>query len=63
VGIVSALRSFVLGPVGSLAIQRSARKEVPRLEAEAEHERWFGGSSAGLNEFGPPVGRAGSSSS
>lgn len=63
VGIVSALRSFVLGPVGSLAVQRSARAEVPQLEAEAKHERWFGGSSAGLNEIGPPVGRAGSSSS
>jgi NAD(P)-dependent dehydrogenase (short-subunit alcohol dehydrogenase family) len=47
VAIVSALRSFVLGP-GSFAIQLTARKEVPQLEAEAARERWFGSTSAGL---------------
>jgi NAD(P)-dependent dehydrogenase (short-subunit alcohol dehydrogenase family) len=61
VAVVSALRSFVLGPVGSFAIQRRARTAVPQLEAEAAAERWFGSSSAGLNEFGPPSRRAGSS--
>ena len=61
VGIVSALRSFVLGPAGSFAIQHRARTAVPELEAEAAAERWFGRSSAGLNEFGPPSRRAGSS--
>jgi NAD(P)-dependent dehydrogenase (short-subunit alcohol dehydrogenase family) len=45
VGIVSALRTFVLGPVGSFAIARQARTAVPQLEAEAAHGNWFGSSS------------------
>jgi NAD(P)-dependent dehydrogenase (short-subunit alcohol dehydrogenase family) len=53
VGIVSALRSFVLGPVGSFAIQRRARTAVPQLESEAAAERWFGSSSAGLGDRDP----------
>jgi NAD(P)-dependent dehydrogenase (short-subunit alcohol dehydrogenase family) len=48
VAIVSALRSLILGPVGSLAVQRQARVAVPRLEAEASAQRWFGSSSTGL---------------
>jgi NAD(P)-dependent dehydrogenase (short-subunit alcohol dehydrogenase family) len=48
VGIVSALRTFVLGPVGSFAVQLRARTAVPQLEAEAKAGRWFGSSSAGL---------------
>ena len=48
VALVSALRSVVLGPVGSFATQLRARKAVPELEAEARVERWFGSSSAGL---------------
>jgi NAD(P)-dependent dehydrogenase (short-subunit alcohol dehydrogenase family) len=48
VGIVSALRSLVLGPVGSFPVLLRARKAVPRLEAEASHGRWFGASSVGL---------------
>jgi NAD(P)-dependent dehydrogenase (short-subunit alcohol dehydrogenase family) len=53
VGIVSALRTVVLGPVGSLAILRRARTAVPQLEAEAQSGRWFGRSSAGLGERDP----------
>lgn len=53
VAFVSAMRSFVLGPVGSFAIQHSARKEVPQLEAEAQNARWFGGSSTGLGSRDP----------
>jgi NAD(P)-dependent dehydrogenase (short-subunit alcohol dehydrogenase family) len=48
VGIVSALRSVVLGPVGSFVTQLRARTAVPQLEAEAASARWFGSSSAGL---------------
>jgi NAD(P)-dependent dehydrogenase (short-subunit alcohol dehydrogenase family) len=50
VGMVSALRSLVLGPVGSFAVQRRAREAVPRLEAEAAREQWFGRHSTGLAE-------------
>jgi NAD(P)-dependent dehydrogenase (short-subunit alcohol dehydrogenase family) len=48
VGLVSALRSFVNGPVGTFVTQLRARKAVPQLEAEARSEQWFGRSSAGL---------------
>jgi NAD(P)-dependent dehydrogenase (short-subunit alcohol dehydrogenase family) len=53
VGIVSALRSLVLGPVGSFPILLRARKAVPQLEAEASHGRWFGASSVGLGKQDP----------
>jgi NAD(P)-dependent dehydrogenase (short-subunit alcohol dehydrogenase family) len=53
VGVVSALRTFVLGPVGSFPIQLRARKAVPELEAEAGHERWFGATSVGLGGRDP----------
>jgi NAD(P)-dependent dehydrogenase (short-subunit alcohol dehydrogenase family) len=53
VGIVSALRTFVLGPVGSFAIQHRARTAVPELEAEAARGRWFGSTSAGLGDRDP----------
>jgi NAD(P)-dependent dehydrogenase (short-subunit alcohol dehydrogenase family) len=60
VGAVSALRSFVLGPVGSLPILRRARTAVPQLEAEAAAGNWFGSSSAGLGgrEARPTADRA-----
>jgi hypothetical protein len=50
VGIVSALRSVVLGPVGSFVTRLRARTAVPQLEAEASGGRWFGSSSAGLGD-------------
>jgi NAD(P)-dependent dehydrogenase (short-subunit alcohol dehydrogenase family) len=50
VGVVSALRSLVLGPLGSFAMQRAARESVPRLEAEAARGQWFGRHSTGLAE-------------
>jgi NAD(P)-dependent dehydrogenase (short-subunit alcohol dehydrogenase family) len=53
VGIVSALRSLVLGPVGSLPIQLRARTAVPQLEAEAERAGWFGSTSVGLGARPP----------
>jgi NAD(P)-dependent dehydrogenase (short-subunit alcohol dehydrogenase family) len=55
VGAVSALRSFVLGPVGSLAVQLGARRAVPKLEAEAARAQWFGRSSTGLGARDPQV--------
>jgi len=56
VGVVSALRSVVLGPVGSLPIQRKAKEAVPRLEAEvAASGRYFGATSAGLGTRDPRV--------
>jgi hypothetical protein len=64
VAIVSALRALVLGPVGELATRLRARSAVPQLEAEAQRERWFGASSAGLGTNsarleGGPVRRSG----
>jgi NAD(P)-dependent dehydrogenase (short-subunit alcohol dehydrogenase family) len=53
VALVSALRSVVLGPVGSFATRLRARTAVPKLEAEAAAGRWFGASSAGLAEREP----------
>jgi NAD(P)-dependent dehydrogenase (short-subunit alcohol dehydrogenase family) len=53
VGVVSALRTLVLGPVGSFPILLRARKAVPQLEAEASHGRWFGASSVGLGDRDP----------
>ena len=50
VGIVSALRSVVLGPVGTFVTRLRARTAVPQLEAEASQRRWFGSSSAGLGD-------------
>jgi NAD(P)-dependent dehydrogenase (short-subunit alcohol dehydrogenase family) len=50
VAIVSALRSVVLGPVGSFVTRLRARTAVPELEAEASAGRWFGSSSAGLGD-------------
>jgi NAD(P)-dependent dehydrogenase (short-subunit alcohol dehydrogenase family) len=56
VGLISALRSVVLGPVGSLAVQRQARTAVPRLEAEvAASGRYFGATSTGLGNSGDAV--------
>jgi NAD(P)-dependent dehydrogenase (short-subunit alcohol dehydrogenase family) len=48
VGVVSALRSVLLGPVGAAPTLWRARTAVPQLEAEAAHGRWFGTTSAGL---------------
>jgi NAD(P)-dependent dehydrogenase (short-subunit alcohol dehydrogenase family) len=53
VGVVSALRSVVLGPLGTRIVQREARDAVPRLEAEAARGQWFGAHSAGLAEHEP----------
>jgi NAD(P)-dependent dehydrogenase (short-subunit alcohol dehydrogenase family) len=65
VGVVSALRAFVLGPVGAFPTRLGARTAVPRLEAEVRARgRYFGSSSVendARDETGPPVGRAGSS--
>jgi NAD(P)-dependent dehydrogenase (short-subunit alcohol dehydrogenase family) len=59
VGIVQSLRALVLGPVGQRAVLRRARTMVPRLEQETQQlGRWFGGTSQGQNEHGPPGGRA-----
>jgi NAD(P)-dependent dehydrogenase (short-subunit alcohol dehydrogenase family) len=56
VGVVSALRSIVNGPVGTFVTQLRARKAVPQLEAEAQSGQWFGRSSAGLAGREPRAG-------
>jgi NAD(P)-dependent dehydrogenase (short-subunit alcohol dehydrogenase family) len=56
IAVVSALRSLILGPVGSLPTQLAARTAVPRLEAEvAASGRYFGRTSAGLAGRDPRV--------
>jgi hypothetical protein len=54
IGVVSALRSLLLGPVGRTATLMKARTAVPQLEAEsAARGRYFGSTSVGLGDGDP----------
>jgi hypothetical protein len=48
IGLVQALRTVVLGPLGEAVLRAGARRSVPAMEAEARAlGRWFGEHSVG----------------